>query len=337
LKKTINCPFQSHHGLPNTAILTCSGPGSFIEVEKLLPLLVNGDGKSQPAFHVVAPSLPNFGFSDGTTERGFGLAQYAETCVKLMKRLGYDQFVHQGGDWGMYIGRSIALLYPENLKASHLNMIRAHPPTWQQNPLLAVQHSLKPYSSRDQAGFARSKWFMDEGTGYRLEQSTKPQTLGYALADSPVGLLAWIYEKLHDWTDSYPWTDDEILTWIGIYWFSTAGPAASLRIYYEAVHEAPHSKPGQAPFVSRERTQKNIPKVKLGLASFPQELTVVPKAWAETLGPVVYYSENPHGGHFAATEHPEIVARDLRRMFEKGGPAHGCVKGRSGYGEQARL
>ena len=124
-----------------------------------------------------------------------------------------------------------------------------------------------PYSDRDKAGFARSKWFLDEGSGYRLIQSTKPQTPGYGVADSPVGLLAWIYEKLHDWTDDYQWTDDEILTWISIYWFSTAGPAASFRIYYEATH---------TDGVHRERTQSWIPKVKLGLLHAPKELTVVP-------------------------------------------------------------
>lgn len=92
-------------------------------------------------------------------------------------------------------------------------MIRANPPTWTSNPLIALQHAVQPYSDRDKKGLERSKWFAEEGSGYRLLQSTKPQTIGYALTDSPVGLLAWLLEKLHDWTDSYPWTDDEILTW----------------------------------------------------------------------------------------------------------------------------
>ena len=122
---------------------------------------------------------------------------------------------------------------------------------------------LTPCSQRDKAGLARSKRFFKEGSGYRTEQGTIPQTVGYTLADSPVGLLAWIYEKLHDWTDNCPWTYDGILTWESAYVFSTAGPAANLRIYYEALHG---DQLGRAP------TEKYIPHIKLGLAHFPQGL-----------------------------------------------------------------
>ena len=151
------------------------------------------------------------------------------------------------------------------------------PPKWTQHPFLALQHAVTPYSERDKAGFERSKWFLDQGSGYRLEQSTKPQTLGYGLSDSPVALLAWIYEKLHDWTDDYPWTDDEILTWISIYWFSTAGPTANLRIYYEATHTRENG-------VHRDRTNRWIDKVKLGLCYTPKELSLIPHTWGRTLG-----------------------------------------------------
>ncbi|MCJ1228127.1 hypothetical protein MMC12_004788 [Toensbergia leucococca] len=216
----------------------------------------------------------------------------------------------------------MGLLYPEHLKASHINMVRGSRPKWTSNPILALQHVITPYTDRENAGFSRTSWFLNEGSGYRMEQSTKPQTLGYALADSPVGLLAWIYEKLHDWTDEYPWTDDEILTWVSIYWFSTAGPAASLRIYYEAVHNTT---------LSRERTQQWIPLVKLGLAYFRKELTVVPKTWGRTMGPVVFESDNEKGGHFAAWEKPEVIVQDLRAMFGKGGGAYGVVEGKKGY------
>lgn len=185
------------------------------------------------SFSVVAPSLPNFGWSQGVSKKGFGLVQYAEVCDQLMSSLGYKKYVTQGGDWGMYITRSIGLLYPHRCLASHINMIRASPPTFGKHPLLAIQHALTPYSEADKKGFARSEWFINEGSAYRTLQSTKPQTIGYAWNDSPVALLAWVYEKLHDWTDDYPWTDDEILTWVSIYYFSTAGPAASARIYYE--------------------------------------------------------------------------------------------------------
>jgi len=223
----------------------------------------------------------------------------------------------------MYITRTIGLLFPDSCKASHINMIRALAPTFTSHPLLALQHALTPYTARDRAGLARSNWFISEGSAYRTQQSTKPQTLGYALADSPVALLAWMYEKLHDWTDAYAWSDDEILTWVSVYWHSVAGPAASLRIYYEAVHGSG---------TSRDRAASAwVPGVKLGLARFPRELSVVPKVWGRTLGPVVYESEYESGGHFAAHERPDAVARDLNEMFGRKGGAYGVIKGRSGW------
>ncbi|KJX93799.1 alpha/beta-hydrolase like protein [Zymoseptoria brevis] len=194
-------------------------------------------------------------------------------------------------------------------------MIRASPPTFGKNPILALKHALTPYSAADKKGFERSEWFLNEGQGYRLLQSTKPQTIGYAWQDSPVALLAWIYEKLHDWTDNYPWTDDEILTWVSIYYFSAAGPAVSARIYYEAIHSPTGA-------ISRDRTQQWIPKVKLGLCHAPKEITVIPSTWARTLGPVAYESKKTRGGHFFAWECPEEVVKDLIAMFGKGGPCY---------------
>jgi len=130
---------------------------------------------------------------------------------------------------------------------------------------------------------------------------------------------------LRDWTDGYPWTDDEILTWLSIYWFSTAGPNAHVRIYYEVTHSSTPKIP------SRERASEYVDKVKLGVALFSKELTVVPKVWIKTLGPVVYESENDEGGHFAAWEKPAVIAGDLQKMFGKGGPCFGIVPDRSGY------
>lgn len=269
------------------------GPGSFLEVTKLLyPLSAPGAGKSFPAFDIVAPSLPNFGFSEGTKRKGFGLDKYAEALHKLMQKLGYDQYVTQGGDWGTMITRTMGKFYPNACMASHINLPRGMRPSLTSNPILALQHLLTPYTESEKQGLARTQWFMNEGSGYRAQQSTKPQTLNYALTDSPVGLLAWIYEKLHDWTDDYKWTDDEILTWVSIYWFSTAGVAAAQRIYYEAVHSG----------FRRALTEEHTPHVKLGIAYFPKELAVLPKTWNRTLGPVVYESFSDKGGHFAATE-----------------------------------
>ena len=219
-------------------------------------------------------------------------------------------------------------LYPQHCKATHLNMIFVQPPSVLRNPIVAIQHYLRPYSQWDKDAFARKAWFETEGQGYSAEQGTRPQTLGYALADSPVGLLAWIYEKLVEWTDGHPWTDDEILTWIAIYWFSTAGPAASLRIYYERRHtkEFPNGL-----------IQGYVPNVLLGLAYFPKDLHMAPPLWGATLGPVVHKSIHKHGGHFATTEHPEIIAEDLVKMFGKGGGAFGVVRGRNGYGPVSHL
>lgn len=310
-------------------------PGNFLEVTKLLPLLGAGDGTSSPAFHIIAPSLPNYAFSDGVTQRGFGLAQYSECFHKLMLKLGYTEYVTQGGDWGAIITRTMAAMYPKHLKAQHLNMMLAvKPPTLTQAPIQNLKHRFSSYNASEIAGFERSQWFIEEGSGYNREQSTKPQTLGYALADSPVALLAWIYEKLHDWTDNYAWTDDEILTWVSLYWFSTAGPAASTRIYYEATHPGPqHLK-----FHHRDEIgTRYVSGVPFGWSRFPKELRVRPKSWAYSIGQMVHFSDNERGGHFAATEQPQVIASDLIQMFKRGGPCYGVVTSRNGYESKAKL
>lgn len=329
---------------PNAVpLLFCHGwPGSFVEVTKLLPLLSAGEGSDKPAFHVVAPSLPNFGFSQKIMKPGFALSQYAETCHRLMQDLGYSKYVTQGGDWGFYITRTMGILYPDYVLASHINMVRALRPTFTTNPALALQHAVTPYTESETKGMQRSDWFTSQGQAYRQLQATKPQTLSYAFADSPVAFLAWIYEKLIDWTDGYPWTDDEILTWVSIYWFSTAGPNAHIRIYYEAGHNPTPLIP------DRERASQWVDRVKLGLAHFPREITVVPRLWGKTLGesvnlslescadvaepgPVVYESENDKGGHFAAWERPDVIVDDLQKMFGKGGRCYKIVPDKSGY------
>ncbi|PQE31875.1 epoxide hydrolase protein [Rutstroemia sp. NJR-2017a WRK4] len=290
---------------------------------KGLVLMLNAT-PGAPSFHVVAPSLPNFGFSSGVKKRGFALAQYAETLHKLMASLGYDQYVTQAGDWGFWITRSIGKLYPRHCKASHLNMVYAQPPSLLVNPIEKVGDMIMPYSEQEKQTVDRKKWFQAESRGYNVLQSTKPQTLAYGLADSPVALLAWLYEKLHDWSDDYPWTDDEILTWVSIYYFSTAGPGAAQRIYYETMH----TEGGECTY---ENLQTWTPGVKLGLAYNPKDLENVPKRWGRTLGEVVYEVENDTGGHFYAHEKPDYLVRDLRVMFGKGGGAFGVVDGCDGY------
>ncbi|KAI0007819.1 alpha/beta-hydrolase [Xylariaceae sp. FL0662B] len=300
-------------------------PGHFQEVLKILkPLTEGGDG---PAFDVVAPSLPNFGFSEGTKKRGFAMEQYAETMNKLMLKLGYNEYVTQGGDWGCHISRSIAFLYPKHCKAVHLNYSVADPPKFLKNPILALQHATTPYSKQERQGLDRTKWFTEEGYGYNVEQSTKPQTLGYGLADSPVACLAWIYEKLHDWADAYPWTDDEVCTWVSLYWFGAAGPAASLRIYYETAHNVD----GRRGKIDRRRLRAWVPGVPFGLSRFPMDLHSLPSTWVRTLGRVVFERTHESGGHFAAWERPDDLVADVREMFGKGGGAFAVVKDATGY------
>jgi hypothetical protein len=216
--------------------------------------------------------------------------------------------VTQGGDWGYHITRLIGVMYPEHCLASHINFI------------VISKEELKPYmeatgnslTQEEKAGIARTNWFYEEGFGYNSEHSTKPSTIGFALADSPIALLSWIYEKLHDWTDSYPWTDDEILTWVSIYQFSVAGPEASVRIYYEAMHT-------QMEF-TKKRLDYNA-KVKLGISYFPRDLCIPPSEFGRKLGDVVFERRHKDGGHFAAHERPELLVGDLIEMF---GPEGGA-------------
>ncbi|KAH6985467.1 Alpha/Beta hydrolase protein [Ilyonectria destructans] len=278
-------------------------PGSFIEVTKLLPLLKGGNGK--PAFHVVAPSLPNYGFSARVAKKGFGLGQYAEAANNLMLALGYDQYVTQGGDWGCLITRTMGARFPQHVKASHINMVLASEPKWtEENP--------KPeYTARELVNMKEGEEWGKSGNGYIAIQSTKPATLAFSLADSPTGLLAWIYEKLVDRTDNYPWTFDEILTWISIYYFSTAGPSASIYIYYEFTHDAMYHFGSVQAYI-------DLP---LGIADFPKEVTNAPRSWRKGLGNVVSDVSFDKGGHFAAWERPADLAGALAEMFGRGGGA----------------
>ena len=302
-------------------------PGSFIEATKVAQELSSPTDAKAPAFHFVAPSLPNFGFSEAPRKKGFAVAQYAETVHKLMLKLGYTEYVTQGGDWGFHITRTLSLHYPQHCKATHVNMDEGSPPTLRTHPLLALRYALTPATPHEIKGRERTSWFLRESSGYRAQQSTKPQTLGYALADSPVGLLAWIYEKIREWSDAYPWTDDEVCTWVSIYWFSIAGPAASLRIYYEECHQWDDT----ARRVTRDRTRQYIGGVKLGLTHSPAEVRVLPSAWTRTQGDTVFERTYDSGGHFFAYEKPTHLIADVREMYGRGGGAAGVIQGKDGY------
>ncbi|TFK40469.1 Alpha/Beta hydrolase protein [Crucibulum laeve] len=294
-------------------------PGSFIEVRHILPLLTEASS-DHPSFHVVALGLPGFGFSEAPTKKGFEIRQYAELANKLMLSLGYNEYVTQGGDWGYAITKLMAVNYGQkHSKAWHTNYPIATAPTLKDRPLAYLINLVSKLTPEEKAGLERTAWFFGLGHGYSAEQSTQPQTLGYALTDSPVGLLAWIYEKLVNWTDNYPWDDDEVLTWISIYWFSRAGPAASLRIYFEANKAKPNMFLTPLPS-----------KIPAGHSYFPKEIFKFPKRWSNTPN-LVFESDHDSGGHFAAHEKPGELVGDLRKMFGKGGPAFGVVPGKTGY------
>ncbi|KAF9005505.1 Alpha/Beta hydrolase protein [Cyathus striatus] len=294
-------------------------PGSVMEVRKILPLLIQAS-PNDPSFHVVTFSLPGYGFSEAPKKKGFALEEFAQVGHKLMLSLGYNEYVTQGGDWGHWITKRIALMYGgKHTKAWHSNMPTASPPQLFHRPLAFLNNFLASYSAEDRESLERSKQFNEKGMGYFMEQSTQPQTIGYLLADSPAGLLAWIYEKLVTWTDKYPWNDDEVLTWVSMYWFSRAGPAASARIYYEL------NKKGE--FVNPNEKHPIIPT---GYSYFPQEPVRPPRRWLKTPH-LVFERKHSSGGHFAAHEKPEELVGDLRAMFGKGGPAHSAVPGKIGY------
>ncbi|KAH9018198.1 alpha/beta-hydrolase [Lactarius deliciosus] len=244
---------------------------------------------------VVAPSLPGYAWSEGVLENGFHAKYYAELTLTTASLYG-----------------------PKHVKASHTNLPMCEPPKFFKNPIVLLKCLITSFTQREREAAAHSQNFFKNGMGYFAEQTTKPQTIGFSLADSPIGLLAWIYEKLVAYTDAYPWTDDEVLTWISIYWFSRAGPAASVRIYYEARALGRIDR-----FSQDDQSRSACPSSPRSSPGSPNLL--------RSKGKIVFESEHKVGGHFAAYEQPEALVGDLRKMFGKSGPAAGVVSGRSGY------
>jgi pimeloyl-ACP methyl ester carboxylesterase len=282
-------------------VLTHGWPGSVVEFLRVIDPLRDPrahGGDPRDAFHVVAPSLPGYGFSGPTSERGWDVRRIAGAWQQLMARLGYDRYVAQGGDWGSFISRHLADLDRDHLAAVHVNMWAAGPPD---DP-----NAMASLTTREQAHLARSADYMKTGSGYVAIQSTRPQTLAYGLNDSPVGLLAWILEKFHAWTDNDGSVEsavpaDELLTNVSVYWFTnTAGSSA--RLYYESIHSGSVSPPP-------------IAHVPVGVADFPQEIMVAPRAWAQRDNNIVHWSEQPRGGHFAAMEVPDLFVDEVRSFF----------------------
>lgn len=207
-----------------------------------------------------------------------------------------------------------------NLRAVHVNLVAIVPSTLVWAPLVLLKSILSfPFwTTAEKQGLQNGQKYSTVGNGYYNMHRTRPQTVAYCLSDSPVALLGWIYEKLEHWTDEYPWTNDEILTWISIYWFSSAGPGASVRTYFEATDSS--TEYGGGPTDSDFWKFTNVP---LGITQFPKDIVGIPKAFTQMLGNVVFQNWGKDGGHFAAWERPEVIADALRIMFKEGGGAFG--------------
>ncbi|HXH21630.1 MAG TPA: epoxide hydrolase [Dehalococcoidia bacterium] len=287
---------------PMPLLLTHGWPGSFYEMHKVIgPLSDPAAHGANPddAFDVVVPSLPGYGFSGPTTERGFGPARMAQLLLRLMTgELGYARFAAQGGDWGSIITTTMARLFPESLAGIHLNMLSGR---------LAPAD---PESEEEKLLAERAARFAQEETGYQRIQGTKPQTLAYALNDSPAGLAAWIVEKWRAWSDcggdvERRFTKDEILTNITIYWV-TGTINSSMRLYYEAAHAAS----GAGPAVPTGRVE-----VPTAVADFPAEIYRASRRQAEAAFNLQRWTPMPRGGHFAAMEEPGLLVEDIREFF----------------------
>ena len=288
---------------PFPLIISHGWPGSVVEMLRIIPMLTDPasyGGNPADSFDVVVPSLPGYGFSEKPVDRGMSNRRIAAMWHTLMTEgLGYARFGAQGGDWGGMISSRLGFDFPQSVAGVHVNLVTGVPNFRGEPdpPLTEAEHEFLRQARR---------WFEDEG-GYFHLQRTKPQTLGFGLNDSPVGLAAWIIEKFRTWSDcggnpENSYTRDELLTNIMIYWVTQSGPS-SVRHYYENRVDNWRLEPG-------ERVE-----VPCGVAIFPVEINRPPREWAERTHNVQRWTEMPRGGHFAAMEQPELLAEDVRAFF----------------------
>jgi epoxide hydrolase len=256
------------------------------------------NGKADEAFHVVIPSLPGFGFSDKPTEPGWRLPRIASAWAALMARLGYSHYVAQGGDWGAGVTSWMAKQRPSGLAAIHLNL-----------PILFPPPPPPPggYSATEQPALAQLGKYASDGSAYGSIQATRPQTLGYGLADSPVGQAMWIYEKFQAWSDNKgdpteAISLDHMLDDITLYWLTDTA-ASSARLYYESWAK------------DFSRMPLDLP---VAVSIFKGDFFTPPKVWGDqTYSKLFYWNEVPKGGHFAALEQPELFVAELRKSFSQ--------------------
>jgi pimeloyl-ACP methyl ester carboxylesterase len=284
-------------------ILIHGWPGSFAEFAKVIEPLtdpVRYGGRAEDAFDVVVPSLPGYGFSDKPPQFGYGRDRTAAIFAQLMARLGYQRYGAQGGDLGAGISSKMALDDASHVAGLHLNLCTNGVPADPSNPSAGVPPE-EMARMREREAF-----WTDEEMGYSHIHGTRPQTIGYALNDSPLGLAAWIVEKFRLWCDcdgnpEKAFTKDELLTNIMIYWV-TQTPTSAARFYYDNRHGS-----GQ-PIAQRV-------EVPTACAAFPKELRFVPRRWLEQRYNMTRFTLMPRGGHFAAMEQPDLLIDDLRAFF----------------------
>jgi epoxide hydrolase len=275
-------------------IMTHGWPGSVVEFMEIIgPLTDPGAHGGDPgdAFDLVVPSIPGFGFSGPTRSPGWNVPRVARAWGELMRRLGYERYGAQGGDWGSGISRELGILFPEQLIGVHLNTLSPY-----------FSGDLDELDAQDRARVERLRQFRRTGSGYGAIQATRPQTVGYGLTDSPAGQLAWIAEKFGQWTDGGLGAvdRDQMLTNITVYWLTrTAGSSA--RLYYEAARS-----------LSRAPVPSTVPT---GVAVFPAEIAAPVRRIAEQSNHIVHWSEFDRGGHFAAMEEPDLLVADVREFF----------------------
>jgi pimeloyl-ACP methyl ester carboxylesterase len=291
---------RSKHENALPMLMSHGWPGSVVEFMKVIDPLTNPTahgGTEADAFHLVIPSLPGYGWSDKPSKAGWTIIQTAKAWGELMQRLGYNKrWVAQGGDWGAAVTHVLGHLKPEGLVAAHVNWQFVYPDKVPENP-----------SPEARAALDVIKKFEDDGYGYFHLEATRPQTIGYALADSPVGQATWIYEKFQEWTDSNGdpetvLTMDEMLDDISLYWFTDTA-ASSGRIYWENAHHGAVWNAGTI----------DLP---MAASVFPKEIWRAPKEWAQAHWPnLFYWNELDKGGHFAAFEQPELFTGEMRKAF----------------------
>jgi pimeloyl-ACP methyl ester carboxylesterase len=288
---------------PMPLVLTHGWPGSFLEIEKILPLLTDPGahgGDPADAFDLVVPSLPGFGYSTLPPGRGMNAFQIADAWDQLMRGLGYHRYGAQGGDFGAAVNTALGLRHSASLIGIHLNYI---PGTLR--PRLGPESP--PLAPVEQEFLAGAEQWYDADGAYAHVHRTRPRTLAYALEDSPAGLAAWILEKFLEWSDcggrvESRFTRDELLSNVTLYWVTRSGYTAS-RLYFEMARQPLHLGPGE---------RVTVP---CGIARFAKESPFPPRSWIERAYRVVHWSEFPSGGHFAAMEEPERLAEDIRAFF----------------------